>query len=215
MKFLTQVIEKRIINNEIFILRLERKAFQFKAGQYVVLSFPDSKEAREYSVYSGENDAFIEILLKIVPAGIFSKRLGDLIKGDEIEVDGPFGFFVMQKDEVETKKHIFIATGTGIAPFRSYITSFNNLQYQLLHGIGVLNERIEPEYYPDKKIIYCISRETTEHFKGRVTDYLIHHPIDRETVYHLCGNSSMINDVSDILEGKGIMAENVRTEAFY
>lgn len=215
MKLLTQVIAKRYITTEIIILRLARKNFQFKAGQYIVLSFPHEKEAREYSIYSGEHDDYIEILLKTVPGGSFSKRLGELLKGDSLEIDGPHGFFVMKEKEVSHKKHLFIATGTGISPFRSYIYSFPELNYQLLHGIGLIKERIEPENYQATNLTYCVSREDTEYFHGRVTDYLGTHPIDRETIFHLCGNSEMINDVSDILEGKGILPENIRTEAFY
>jgi len=215
MKFITKVINKRIINSEIFILRLERMDFQFKAGQYLVLSFPNEKESREYSIYSGENDNYIDILFKTVPTGNFSKRLGELVKDDKIEVDGPFGFFVMKSHEVTDRKHVFIATGTGISPFSSYINTYPNLNYKLFHGIGLMNEQIEPNNYNSKKIIYCVSREKTQHFNGRVTDYLNLNNIDMDAIYHLCGNSQMINDISDILEEKGIFSENIRTEAFY
>jgi len=215
MKFLSKVIHKRIINNEIIILRLQRMNFKFKAGQYVVLSFPNSKESREYSIYSGENDDYIEILLKTVPAGDFSKRLGNLNLGDTIEVDGAYGFFVMKEKEVYSKNHQFIATGTGVSPFKSYINTFPKLQYKLLHGIGSLNERIEPENFASENLIYCISRESTQYFKGRVTDYLNKNTIDKTAIYHLCGNANMINDVSDILEDNGILPHNIRTEVFY
>jgi len=215
MKFLTTVIDKRTINSEILIIRLERKDFQFKAGQYLVLSFPNEKESREYSIYSGENDNYIDILFKTVPAGNFSKRLGELVKDDKMEVDGPFGFFVMKPEEVTEKRHVFIATGTGISPFSSYVNTYPNLNYKLFHGIGLMNEQIEPDNYKTEKIIYCVSREKTQHFNGRVTDYINLNNIDIEAIYHLCGNSQMINDVTEILEEKGINLTNIRTEAFY
>jgi NAD(P)H-flavin reductase len=78
-----------------------------------------------------------------------------------------------------------------------------------------LNEKIEPENYSEKNIIYCVSRDVSNHFKGRVTDYLKHTAIDKEVIYHLCGNSAMISDVSDMLEKNGISPRNIRTEAFY
>lgn len=215
MKYQSKIISKRIVNNEIIILQFERKDLLFKAGQYIILSFPDEKEAREYSIYSGENDNFIEVLLKTVPAGKFSKRLGELSKGDQIQIEGPFGFFVLKDQELQDKKHLFIATGTGISPFSSYINSFPKLNYQLLHGIGIMNERIEPENYTNENLIYCVSREKSSHFKGRVTDYLSSVSINKSAIYHLCGNSAMIEDVSDILEENGILPQNIRTEAFY
>jgi ferredoxin-NADP reductase len=215
MKFTSKIISKRHINNEIIILRFERKDLLFKAGQYIILSFPNEKEAREYSIYSGENDDYIEVLLKTVPDGKFSKRLGELSHEDQIQIEGPFGFFVMKDQDLEDKKHLFIATGTGISPFSSYIKSFPKLKYQLIHGIGLMNEQIEPENYSNKNLIYCISREKSAHFKGRVTAYLNTLNINKSTIYHLCGNSEMIEDVSDILEENGILPKNIRTEAFY
>lgn len=214
-KILSKVIGKRYINNEILILTLERKNLTFKAGQYVVLSFPNEKEAREYSIYSGENDNFIEILLKTVPAGSFSKRLGDLNVGDELCIDGSYGFFVMKENEIYTKKHFFIATGTGLSPFKSYIKSYPDLKYTLLHGIAKHDEKIEEDQFKPKNIKYCVSREETNYFNGRVTEYLNNHGVEKNAIYHLCGNSAMINDASDILEENGIFPENIRTEAFF
>lgn len=215
MKLTTKVISKRYISNEIILLRVTRNHFKFNAGQYIAVSFPTEKEAREYSIYSGENDPYLEILLKTIPEGSFSKRLANLNINDELIIEGSYGCFVMKNDEVKTKNHLFIATGTGISPFKSYISTYPELNYKVLHGISVLKEQIEPESYAPHKLIYCVSHETSDHFKGRVTDFLEHYPIDKETVCHLCGNSAMINDVSDILEKKGILPQNIRTEAFF
>jgi ferredoxin-NADP reductase len=215
MKYRSKVLSKRIINKDTLVLELEKGDIRFKAGQYLVLSFPNEKEAREYSVYNGENAPTIEILLKTLPEGSFSMRLGDLNVGDPLLIDGPFGFFVMKENEVETKPHVFIASGTGISPFRSYIQTYPRLNYHLLHGIRKLDDRIEQEDYPAEKLNFCISRETSPYFNGRVTDYLKQQPIDKQAIYHLCGNSAMINDVTDLLEANGILPENIRTEVFF
>lgn len=215
MKYRSRVLSKRIINKDTLVLELEKGDIRFKAGQYLVLSFPNEKEAREYSVYSGENASTIEILLKTLPEGSFSMRLGDLNVGDPLLIDGPFGFFVMKENEVETKPHVFIASGTGVSPFRSYIQTYPGLNYRLLHGIRKLDDRIEPENYSGEKLIYCISREASPYFNGRVTDYLKQQPLDKLAIYHLCGNSAMISDVTDLLEANGILPENIRTEVFF
>lgn len=214
-KITSRVIGKRYVNNEILILTLERNNLVFKAGQYVVLSFPNEKEAREYSIFSGENDSYIEILLKTVPAGSFSKRLGALQAGDELQIEGPFGFFVMREDEIYSKKHVFIATGTGLSPFKSYLKSYPNIDYKLLHGIAKLNEQIDANKFKKESIQYCVSREHSSYFNGRVTDFLKLSKVESSSIFHLCGNSEMINDVSDILENQGVDPENIRTEAFF
>jgi NAD(P)H-flavin reductase len=215
MKHRSKVIAKRIINKDTLVLVLEKGDLSFTAGQYLVLSFPNEKEAREYSVYNGENEKHIEILLKTLPEGSFSMRLGDLNVGDPVLIDGPFGFFVMKEDEILSKPHVFVASGTGISPFRSYIQTYQEMEYKLLHGIRLTEDIIEPEYYKLNRLIYCVSRENSNYYKGRVTDYLAENHIDKNAIYHLCGNSAMINDVTEFLEAKGINPEAIRTEVFF
>jgi ferredoxin--NADP+ reductase len=215
MKIRSKILDKRILNSDTLVLVLEKGSISFKAGQYIVLSFPNEKEAREYSVYSGENEPNLEILLKTLPEGSFSMRLGDLNVGDPILIDGPFGYFIMKPDEVLNNSHVFVASGTGISPFRSYIQTHPQMDYMLLHGIRNADDQIEPKNYHPDKIKYCISREKTAYFNGRVTDYLIKGNINKEAIYHLCGNSAMINDVTDLLESNGIKPVNIRTEVFF
>lgn len=215
MKYRSKVIDKRQINNDTIVLVLEKGDIQFKAGQYIILSFPNEKEAREYSIYNGENEEHIEVLLKTLPEGSFSVRLGDLNVGDLINIDGPNGFFIMKQDELTDKKHVFIASGTGISPFRSYIRTYENLNYELLHGVRFNADIIEPENYDPNSLTICVSREETLHNKGRVTDYLNKKGVDISAIYHLCGNSEMINDVSELLEEQGIDPKNIRTEVFF
>lgn len=215
MKYRSKVINKRILNKDTLVLELEKGDIQFKAGQYLILSLPNGKEAREYSVYSGENEPHIEILLKALPEGSFSMRLGDLNPGDPVLIDGPFGFFVMKDEEILTKPHVFVASGTGISPFRSYIQTYPEMDYQLLHGIRNVSDQIEPGNYTSGNLIYCISREDSDYFKGRVTDYMQQNDINKNAIYHLCGNSAMINDVTDYLEANGIAPEDIRTEVFF
>ncbi|MCK9206653.1 MAG: FAD-binding oxidoreductase [Salinivirgaceae bacterium] len=215
MKFTATVLHKRILNPETIVLQLTKGGFQFKAGQYLVLSFPDDKTSREYSIYSGENEDFLEVLIKIVPKGAFTNRIATVNVGDSLVIDGPHGFFVLNPEEVLYKKHVFVASGTGISPFSSYIKTYPTLDYQLLHGIRMVDEAIEPQRYAPDKLVFCVSRGVTDHFSGRVTNYLTQTSIDLQAIYYLCGNSAMINDVSDILEQKGVPVKNIRTEAFF
>lgn len=215
MKFTATVLHKRILNPETIVLQLTKDGFQFKAGQYLVLSFPDDKTSREYSIYSGENENFLEILIKIVPKGAFTNRIATVNVGDLLVIDGPHGFFVLNPEEVLLKRHIFIASGTGISPFSSYIRTHPTMDYQLMHGIRMDDEAIEPKRYASNKLVFCVSRGVTDHFSGRVTDYLAQAPIDLQAIYYLCGNSAMINDVSDILERNGVLVKNIRAEAFF
>jgi ferredoxin-NADP reductase len=106
-------------------LEFEMKAvprFGFVAGQWMSFKTvkPDSEEiTRAYSIASppGEDNRFA-LCLNRVQDGFMSNFLCDMKAGDEIACQGPFGDFTLRPPMRDT---IFIATGTGIAPFRSML----------------------------------------------------------------------------------------------
>ncbi|HSY65291.1 MAG TPA: FAD-dependent oxidoreductase [Terriglobales bacterium] len=96
--------------------------FGFVAGQW--LSFktnkPDGEEIiRAYSIASPPADNNrLALCLNRVQDGFMSNFLCDMKEGEEISCQGPFGDFILRPPMRDT---IFIATGTGIAPFRSML----------------------------------------------------------------------------------------------
>jgi len=210
-----KVILIRNLTDSTFVIRLERMNFQFQTGQFVILKIPGSLEKREYSVYSGENDDFLEVLVREIEGGKVSGRLKKLKPGTEIEVEGPFGFFKFNPEKFVSKKFLFVATGTGISPFHSFVRTFVELDYQLVHGVRLKEEAYEHADYEQEKVTLCLSGDETGDFYGRVTDYLFTQKIDRETNCFLCGNSEMIYEVFDILTGKGIPVSNIYSEVYF
>jgi ferredoxin-NADP reductase len=96
--------------------------FGFVPGQWLSLKHtkPDGEEiTRAYSIASppAENGSFA-LCLNRVQDGWMSNFLCDMKDGDEISCQGPFGDFILRPPMRDT---IFIATGTGIAPFRSML----------------------------------------------------------------------------------------------
>jgi ferredoxin--NADP+ reductase len=189
--------------------------FQFQTGQFVILKIPGSSEKREYSVYSGETDDFLEVLVREIEGGKVSGRLKKLKPGTEIEVEGPYGFFKFDPEKFTSQKFLFVATGTGISPFHSFVRTFPELDYQLVHGVRLKEEAYEHADYQKEKVTLCLSGEETGDFNGRVTDFLFTQKIDRETNCFLCGNSEMIYEVFDILTGKGIPVSNIYSEVYF
>ena len=210
-----KIISVRNLTDSAFVIRFERLNFQFQTGQFVMLKIPGSLENREYSVYSGENDDFLEVLVREVKEGIFSGRLKKLKSGDEIDVNGPFGFFKFNPEKYASQKFLFVATGTGISPFHSFVRTFPDLDYQLVHGVRLKEEAYEHADYQKEKVTLCLSGDEGGDFYGRVTDFLFTQKIDRETNCFLCGNSEMIYEVFDILTGKGIPVSNIYSEVYF
>src|SRR5258708_14911191 len=96
--------------------------FGFVPGQWLSLKHtkPDREEiTRAYSIASppAENGR-LALCLNRVQDGFMSNFLCDMREADQVSCQGPFGDFILRPPMRDT---IFIATGTGIAPFRSML----------------------------------------------------------------------------------------------
>jgi ferredoxin--NADP+ reductase len=180
--------------------------FHFMPGQYISAGIEGIM--REYSITSGVDSEFLSILYKEIKDGQLTPKLSTLKPGALIQIQGPFGYFTIPDPY---SKHLLIATGTGIAPFLSYIESYPKLDYTLIHGISTIDES------PYKgEILRCTSKDTTGDFPGRVTDYLRQmNDLEAFTYFSLCGNGEMVYEVFDLLQKRGISASNILTEVYF
>jgi len=210
-----KVLDIRNLTENTFVLTLPKSRFKFLAGQHISLSIMGDYQSREYSIYSAEEGNNLEVLVKEVDGGYFSPKLKHLKVGDMVEVHGPFGKFGLDTKRKDSHKHVFIASGTGIAPFHSMVKSYPDLDYQLIHGVRYTNEAYEREDYPRDRYILCTSRDDNSDFKGRVTTYLQQNDFDPKTSFYLCGNSDMIFDAMEILKEKGYDRDNVNVEVYF
>jgi ferredoxin--NADP+ reductase/benzoate/toluate 1,2-dioxygenase reductase subunit len=205
----------RFLTEKTFVLRLDRGNMQFKAGQHIIVGLKGELNQREYSVYSGEKDDYLEILVREVPEGNVSVKL-KLSKPDQLlQVNGPFGSFGLETFDLFSRKFVFIASGTGIAPFHSFVRSYPGIDYTLIHGVSYNNEAYERNDYDPRRYILCTSKESSGGQKGRVTRFLPGYRMDPDMLFYLCGNNNMIYEVYHILRDKGIPDENIFTEVYF
>lgn len=210
-----KVIAIRHLTESTFVVRLERNKVHFQTGQFILLNYAGLTDQREYSVYSGEKDDYLEVLIREVEGGKVSGKLKQLKVGQEIGVDGPFGFFRFDPQKFSLQKFLFIATGTGVSPFHSFVRTYPELDYQLIHGVRFGNEAYDHADFEKEKVTLCTSGDEKGNFMGRVTDYLFDQKIDAGTNCFLCGNSEMIFEVFDILTGKGVPVSNIYSEVYF
>lgn len=210
-----ELISIRNLSPTAYVLRLSRRGLAFRAGQHILLGEAGSIHNREYSIYSGEQDDFFEVLVKEVDDGLVSKQLKKVKPGNKLQLEGPLGFFTIEPNRLENGKFLFVATGTGIAPFHSFVRSYPQIDYQLIHGVRYASEAYDKEAYHNERHILCTSGDAKGDFKGRVTEYLRQHPVDPETHCYLCGNFNMIHEVFDLLEQQGLPPENVHAEVYF
>ncbi len=210
------VVEKvRHLTDSSYVLRFSRNNMQFTPGQHLVLGIEGSTEFREYSIYSGVNEEFLEVLIKEVDDGLVSIQLKSIKPGDSIVVRGPYGFFLTKEAEADPGKILFISSGTGIAPFHSYIKSYPDSDYKLIHGVRDISEAYDSGDLAKDRFTVCTSRNDSGDFSGRLTDFLLQADLDQESRVYLCGNSSMIFDSMDILRARGIAQGQIFTEVYF
>ncbi len=209
------VMQVRFLTETAFILRLTRNDMQFRAGQHIIAGLKGEIDQREYSIYSGENDDYLEILVKEVKEGNISGKLKQCKRGDLLQVNGPFGSFGIEPYDLQTQKHIFIATGTGISPFHSMVRSYPGLNYTLLHGIRFISEAYEHDEYGPERYILCTSKEKIKNQRGRVTGFLTKFRVTNDMLFYLCGNGNMIYEVYHILTDKGVPSEKIISEVYF
>jgi len=94
----------------------------FAGGQFVAVLCPHEGKIvrRAYSIASPpEEPEHVELCIKLVEGGVVTNWFWGLNEGERIQVHGAFGKFVLPEPvDFDT---LFVATGTGIAPFRSMI----------------------------------------------------------------------------------------------
>jgi len=206
----------RHLTNSTYVLEIERRGIEFEPGQHILLGDSTSMDKREYSIYSGTGDANLEVLIKEIEEGLVSKQLKRVHKGQSVEIEGPVGFFSIDaKDLEEKKKFLFIASGTGIAPFHSMVKSIPKLDYTLLHGVRHAHEAYEMDTYERSRYTLCTTGDDKGNFKGRVTDYIKQNDFDSNTVCFFCGNFNMIKEAMPLLEKKGIPSGQLNAEVYF
>lgn len=205
----------RFLTKQTFVIRTDKNQLDFIPGQRIKMYIPNESINRKYSVYSGKDEPFLEFLIREVEEGYLTPRIKQLNTGDELEILGPNGHFTLQKVHKESDSLLFVSTGTGIAPFHSYIKSYSGLNYHLVHGVRFSDEAYDREDYDEKRLTVCTSREFGNDFHGRVTDYLQTIDIHQYNHIYLCGNKEMINDVVNIAEKNGFEMAKVHTETYF
>jgi ferredoxin/flavodoxin---NADP+ reductase len=210
-----RVEDIKFLTNSTFIVRFERKRLNFIPGQHLVVGLKGDHDFRQYSIYSGLNDPFFEILVKEVIDGTVTPKLSLLNPGDELEINGPMGHFTLNETRRNNHPVVFIATGTGIAPFKSMVSSYPSFDYRIIHGVRNARDAYQHEYYPKEKYIMCTSGESTTGFYGRVTDFISNQYFDPDTLFYMCGNSQMIFDTMEILRQKGANPKHLIAEVYF
>jgi ferredoxin-NADP reductase len=232
IEYLCTVKGFKMLTPTVFELTFETdKPFEFQAGQFISCVIPGAGPKgrdlrRAYSIASAPEVRPVELCVKVVEEGPGTQYLYKLRPGDTFRGFAPYGDFVY---EAKAARHaMFIATGTGIAPFRSMALSQQYRDAPPVSAECLLGVRGEEELLyvddmsrlPSLKWVTAVTRpkDGFSGFRGRVTDYLRQLGPEfpwLETDYYLCGNGEMIKEVKELLAAQGVDKESVHQEKYY
>ena len=204
------------IDSGLFFLTLERDGMEFDAGDCVAL-YTDAGTSRPYSIASGANSSTLRFLIREMDGGEVSPWLARRRQGDRIGVSPPFGWF-RPGQHAEGGPSVFIATGTGIAPFLAYRETFPQRPPEaLLFGARTIKGAAGSGSFADWcPLRLALSREPhPAGHHGRVTDLLEELVMPPDTHYYLCGLESMIRDAGNRLQERGVDLLHIHREVFF
>jgi ferredoxin/flavodoxin---NADP+ reductase len=209
-----QITNQQEIAPGSYLTSFER-SFEFNPGQVIMVTTGGELPARMYSLASGNNEKECRILYDCKPEGQLTPRLAALRPGDSFYISAPFGSFICVDGPV-----VWIATGTGLAPFLSMALSGILLEKYLIHGSRTLKGFYQHNELSDllgNRYTRCCSQEKDEGiFYGRVTEYLrTQAPLTSTCFYYLCGSAEMVVDVRQVLMELGIPYNRIMAEIYF
>lgn len=190
----------------ILEVRLSRPAgFAFLPGQFVRVAIADI--ARDYTMVSAADGDTLDVCIAVVDEGRFSRCIRDAAEGTALQLNGPHGHFVFQGP---VNPAVFVATGTGVAPFVAFTRSGEGSAATLLHGVDRPERLIYGDLLRSRLHAYvpCISQagrtgtadRPADAYAGRVTDYLADRLAAGRYDFYLCGRRAMIRDATAVID---------------
>ncbi len=191
----------------------ELEEVRFVPGQFLSFTAEINEKpiTRAYSVASPPRGNRFELCLNRVEDGLFSPHLFDLKPGDTVETKGPYGAFHFRNPISDS---ILVATGTGVAPFRSMLQAKlpedSIHQFTLIFGVrhehGLLYRDDFEELarnYPNFRFLPTLTRPEPSWtcLTGRVQPHLRETIAARRDVdVYICGTREMVDETRMLLK---------------
>jgi len=220
-KIWARVAGKRLLAGNYWLIRLDlAEEFNFSPGQYVSLLVSKSGDRRSYSICSRPGGKEVELLIDVSPMGIGSRYILALKSGSEVEILGPMGSFVLEA----APEYVFVATGSGIAPFRSMVGGLaeaKKARIRLWWGMRYQKDLFWQEHFEKMlgdgfKMVLSGTNEKWTGEVGHVQDLITKSSGDfSQSIVYLCGGREMVYSCAKIFVGLGVPETAIKTEKYY
>lgn len=219
-----EVLAVEQVASETF--RLEVKVPEqvvFEPGQYVRIQPEGTDISRSYSMANVPGADRLQFFIRLVPDGAFSQWLATAKAGDRVALSAPHGSFFLRDED---RPRLFVAGGTGVAPFLSMLRSLaerpSGQRTTFLIGartpghlfaldeLEELRSRLDGV---DLRLAVEQGAQTGCH-QGYATDLIEQLNLDPSTRVYLCGPPPMVEAGRRAAEAAGLPRADVLCERF-
>lgn len=218
MKFEAVVKEVVKVSPKVSLVRLTFEGvseFKFRPGQWVgvwsddFLGENNKPVRRAFSIASVPGEPYLELC--VAKGQNFSAFLHDTKPGQKFWVDGPYGMFWLRP----AKKYLFIAGGTGIAPFRPMVHEAvrSGADVILIYSMKSPSDYVyRDELESVKGKFVLVPTITVKGYsqwmgrQGRVQTFLKEY-FDKDRQTYVCGPPSMVEELEKDLLKLGLKKE--------
>ncbi|MCX6772782.1 MAG: FAD-dependent oxidoreductase [Candidatus Micrarchaeota archaeon] len=198
----------------------------YKPGHFFLLRLPgeDGKpQQRSYSVASHPDEDALAFCIKL--KGSFTHMLWKLKSGDTVEIDGPYGIFLLNPSDTE---RIFVGGGVGISALRSMIiqtVKYDNKRAWLFHSARQFDGLT---YFPEMKKLAaenphfkfnsCVTGEEKpagwNGYCERISVPLLKQVLGTlsDKTFYLCGSKEMCGGLATALQASGVPKEHIKKD---
>ena len=224
----------------VFKVRFEGDPVDFEPGQYLTIGVESHGKLyqRPYSTASSPLDAAAgyDFYVRLVEGGLFTPLLWRLQPGARMSMKGPKGKFVLLPED--DRRHVFISSGTGIAPFISMMETLRRVgtprRAIVIHGVSHVSDLGYRELlqgwaasgeYP-VTYVPTVSRVREPRNAGWIgrtgrVETVLNDVYDDlgltpdDSIAYICGNPDMILAADETLAGRGFPEEQIHKELYW
>jgi NAD(P)H-flavin reductase len=218
--------------SRLLTVDLRNGAFDFLAGQAVLIGAHGQSDRRPYSIACSPEQAAgthrLELLVAVEASGGLGSHLASPQPGTLVDVDGPLGTFVFP-EHVPQSHLLFVAGGTGIAPLRSMMdhalrrnpSPAISLLYSARRAdefafIDELRKHAQGGHIELHQTVTRDEGTTWAGNRGRIGrqhfESVLHDPV--ATLCFVCGPPQMVSESVATLQALGVPLGAIRTEAW-
>ena len=224
----TVVSSRRLTPSTHAIMLKKPSGFSFRPTQFTFLSLKTAEgvSVRPMSIATSPTRPNLEYAVRVSDSA-FKRAFASLRPGESVNINGPFGNFVLKED----RPAVLLAGGIGITPLKGMAEYASDRALQIEVRLVYSNRGEEEIAYraeleelerrnPRFKIAHTLTRKSPpkawKGSLGRIGAPLLEEVAQGldDPVYYVCGKTGMVREMLGLLSGFGVPEEDVRVEVF-